>query len=62
MQIIEVPIVNDDGSIRFTQYVTAEEAQKLLQFAINFMMAVGNQATIMVGNGPDEEIPQQLDS
>ncbi len=52
MKIIEVPIFNEDGSLQFTQYVSPEEAQRLLSFAINFMMAIGNNATIVM---PEQE-------
>lgn len=48
MKIIEVPIFNDDGSVQATQLYSPEEAQRLLQFAVNFMLAVGNAG---VGNG-----------
>ena len=48
MKIIEVPIFNEDGSIKVTQLVSPEEAQTLLAFAINFMLAVGNNAKINV--------------
>lgn len=44
MQIIDVPVYNEDGSIQFTQKVSAEEAKELLSFAINFLAATGFHA------------------
>jgi len=41
MKVIEVPVFNDDGSVKLTQLVSPEEAQSLLQFAINFLTASG---------------------
>jgi hypothetical protein len=46
MKILDVPIYNDDGSIKFTQQVSPQEAQALLQFAINFMAATGLNVTM----------------
>jgi hypothetical protein len=41
MKIIEVPIFNEDGSIQIMQKVSPEEAQTLLQFALNFLATTG---------------------
>jgi hypothetical protein len=46
MKILDVPVYNDDGSIKFTQQVSPKEAQALLQFAINFMAATGLNVTM----------------
>jgi hypothetical protein len=46
MKIIEVAQFNDDGSVECTALYTPEEATRLLQFAVNFMLAVGNTASI----------------
>jgi hypothetical protein len=46
MKILDVPVYNDDGSIKFTQQVSPQEAQALLQFAINFMAATGLNVTM----------------
>jgi hypothetical protein len=59
MKIIEVPIFNDDGSIVATHYFSPEEAQKLLQFAVNFTLAVGSTAIILKDqemNNPQQEL------
>lgn len=49
MKIIDIPIFNQDGSIQFTQQVSPEEAQVLLQFAINFLTQTGvNQYAVPV--------------
>jgi hypothetical protein len=41
MKILEVPTFNPDGSIRVTHLLSPEEAQGLLQFALNFLTAAG---------------------
>ncbi len=56
MKILEVPIFNDDGSIKFTQYVSPEEAQHLLQFAINFLAATGMNVKMMIAKGDEPDI------
>ena len=43
MKVIEVPVINEDGSCTAVCSYTAEEVQILLQFAANFMMGIGNQ-------------------
>lgn len=58
MRVIEVPILNDDGSVNIVQQVSAEEAQHLLQFAINFMMAIG--ASQKVGIVPLDDSKAEL--
>ena len=54
MKIIEVPVFNEDGSIKLTQMVSPEEAQTLLQFAINFMLAMGTTVQVGIGTPPEE--------
>lgn len=44
MKIKEVPVFNEDGSIEYIQVVGPEEAQQLLQFALNFFVAHGFSA------------------
>lgn len=57
MKIIEVPVYNDDGSIKVTHLIPPEEAQALLQFALNFLTATGLQQQIYIATkGEDEEI------
>lgn len=41
MKIIEVPVLNEDGTVKFTAHLSAEEAQTLLQFAINYSASIG---------------------
>jgi hypothetical protein len=54
MKILDVPVYNDDGSIKFTQQVSPQEAQALLQFAINFMAATGLNVTMNDKNTQQE--------
>ena len=60
MKIIEVPIYNADGSVQFTQHVTAEEAQALLQFAINFLAASGMAAVMKIDKPTDAQMELPL--
>lgn len=53
MKILDVPVYNEDGSIKFTQQVSPNEAQALLQFAINFMAATGLSAHQMMGKSAE---------
>lgn len=55
MKIIDVPIYNDDGSVKFTQQVSPQEAQALLQFAINFMAATGLSAHQMMAKSTETQ-------
>lgn len=41
MNIIDVPVYREDGSVQFTASVPPEQAQTLLQFAYNFLVASG---------------------
>jgi hypothetical protein len=43
MQIIDIPVFNEDGSVQFTQKLSADEAKELLTFAINFLANTGYQ-------------------
>lgn len=38
---LDVPILNDDGSVKFTATLSPDQVQVLLQFAMNFTMAAG---------------------
>lgn len=57
MKIISVPIYNEDGSVQFTQQVSAEEAQALLQFAINFLAASGMASVMTPVASTQMELP-----
>lgn len=45
---LDIPIINDDGSIKTTMVVDAAQAQVLLQFALNFLIATGLTAAYNV--------------
>ena len=60
MKVIEVPVFNDDGSVKLTQLLSPEEAQSLLQFAINFLTASGMLTAFAVSSkkeDPQMELP-----
>ena len=54
MKIIDVPILNEDGSVKFTQVLTAQEVQVLLQFALNFLATTGLTVKMMVDHHNDQ--------
>jgi len=45
---IEVPVFNDDGSVKFTATLSEQQASVLLQFAMNLAMATGIAAHLGV--------------
>lgn len=46
MKIIEIPLYEEDGSIKATMHIGPEEAQNLLTFAVNFLAATGQMALL----------------
>lgn len=61
MKVLEVPVFNDDGSVKVTHALSPDEAQTLLQFALNFLTATGLNTTILVGKqqeDSEEELPE----
>lgn len=54
MKIIDVPVFNEDGTVKFTQVLTAQEAQVLLQFALNFLASTGLSVRMMVEHSAKE--------
>ena len=55
MKIIEVPIFNEDGTVKVTTLLSPEEAQHILQFAINFLMSAGMAANYAIQHTDDNE-------
>lgn len=43
MKILEIPVFEDDGSVKFTAVLTPEQAKELLSFALNFILGVGSE-------------------
>ena len=57
---IDVPVMNPDGSVKFTQTLDAKQTQALLGFALNFLVANGLMAIYgITPQEPDIEGPQQ---
>lgn len=56
MKIIETPVFNDDGSIKFVAQVNPEQAQALLQFAYNFLVATGMTVRTLINNQNEENL------
>ncbi len=48
MKTLDVPIFNEDGSVQFTATLSPEQAQALLRFAYNFLIATGMRNNINV--------------
>lgn len=63
MKIIDVPIFDEDGNVEFTQTITADEAQLLLQFAINFLTSTGMNVRMLAEQQRQREdkTPAKLD-
>jgi hypothetical protein len=60
MQILDVPVFNEDGSVQFTQTLTAAEARVLLQFGLNYFASLGLHTRIveaMNERNPDSSDP-----
>ena len=57
MKLIDVPVYNPDGSVKFTAVVKPQEVQVLLQFALNFLTSVGISASELANlKNEDEEV------
>jgi hypothetical protein len=41
MKLIETPVHNEDGSVKYTLMLNEVQQQTLLQFALNFLVATG---------------------
>lgn len=41
MKLIDVPVYNDDGTVKFTVSVDAPQSKALLEFALNFLVTSG---------------------
>ena len=48
MKVIDIPVFEDDGSIKFTMVAGPEEAKTLLQFAVNFLSSAGLAQQFMI--------------
>lgn len=66
MKVIEVPVYKEDGSIEATMSVSPEEAQSLLQFAVNFMVATGQLAMARAASSEESQLtsfnPEKFDA
>ena len=60
MKFIEVPVYNDDGSVKIVQQLSPEEAQHLLSFAINFLTAAGMAGAINIAKKTDGQMELPL--
>lgn len=54
MQFIEIPKLNEDGSVDSVTRFGPEEVKTLLQFAVNFLGSVGATAVMAVGENGQE--------
>lgn len=61
MKLIDVPIYNEQNELQFTVSLTSEEAQYLLQFALNFKLAMAaTMGMSVVGSAQEEEVDTPL--
>ena len=44
---IEVPVVDDQGNLKYTATLTEKEVQAVLQFGLNMAIAMGIASSIM---------------
>jgi len=64
MRILEVPLIDKDDNITAIVQLKMEEAQTLLQFALNFLASSGLAVNYAIKDKIDEEAddrPTQLD-
>jgi hypothetical protein len=63
--VVDVPVRNEDGSIKFNVTMDDKQIQSILQFGLNFLVATGMAASynIDIGELEDGELddsgPQQ---
>lgn len=57
---IDLPVFNEDGSVKTTLNINEKEAQHLLQFAINFLSAAGLASNVSVSQEDDVQWPTEL--
>ena len=60
MKVIEVPLLNEDGSVQATVTLSAKEAQFLLEFALNFLSGVGVHNIVKTGAIEVAEVKHEL--
>lgn len=53
--IIDVPVRNEDGSIRATLTMDEQQMQAILQFGLNFLLATGLAASYGVSMPGEED-------
>jgi hypothetical protein len=56
---IDVPVFNEDGSVQYVQTMSPDEAQAVLQFALNFLVTSGlaiNYALVKSNKGDNEQV------
>jgi hypothetical protein len=56
--IIDVPVRNEDGTIRATLTMDEQQMQAILQFGLNFLLATGLAASYGVSMPGEKEDPQ----
>jgi hypothetical protein len=64
MQILDVPVFNEDGTVQFTQTLSPAEAKILLQFGLNYFAALGLHTRIVQASEQEAQVltPKALSS
>lgn len=57
---LDVPVFNEDGSIRFTASLTPGETQVLLQFGLNMAVTAGLVTFIQLGDTTEMKMDFQI--
>ena len=55
MKVIEVPVFEEDGTVKFTMMAGPEEAKTLLQFALNFLSSAGLAQQILISKEESDD-------
>lgn len=56
MKFLELPNIQEDGSVDGVVRFTQEEVQTLMQFAVNFLASLGHTTVVAVGTATPAEL------
>lgn len=60
---VEIPVFNDDGSVKFNAELSPDEAQAILQFGLNFAIASGLAQQLGIQVIPvSKEVAEELEA
>lgn len=59
--ILDVPVFNKDGSVKFSATMDEKQVQAILQFGLNFLLSTGLAASYNIDIVDDEQMPLEFD-